>query len=370
LRQIIARLFTYLMKSRTWVAVIILTILIKWASWYPGWVEQNYSRGIYPAIAKLQRILFGWIPFSIGDLFYAFIVLIFIYKIGRFFGLLFKRKLTRHYFKTALQQTFFIALFMYVLFNLLWGLNYNRKGIAHQLKLEVKKYDINDLDTLTTIIQQRVNYYANFVNKVQRDSFNNKKRLFNTAAAAYKEAAKQYSFLAYSSKSIKPSLFSYLGNYLGFQGYYNPFSGEAQVNTTVPRFLEPFVTTHEIAHQLGYGRENEANFVGFLACKAYDNNAFRYSVYYDLYNYSIGEIFRQDTTLGKKFQQQLHPQVLKDRQEFRDFYKKYKNPIEPIIMWGYGEFLKANNQPAGKRSYNEVVAWLIAYYKKFGTASL
>jgi hypothetical protein len=39
-------------------------------------------------------------------------------------------------------------------------------------------------------------------------------------------------------------------------------------------------------------------------------------------------------------------------------------------MWGYGEFLKANNQPAGKRSYNEVVAWLIAYYKKFGTASL
>jgi hypothetical protein len=358
------------MKSRTWVGVIILTIFIKWASWYPGWVEVNYSRGAYPAIAKLQRILFGWIPFSIGDLFYAFVILIFIYKIGRFFGLLFKKKLTRHYFKTALLQSFFIALFMYVLFNLFWGLNYNRKGIADQLKLEVKKYEMADLDTLTTIIQQRVNYYATFVTVAQRDSFDTKKRLFTSAAAAYKEAARQYSFLSYTPRSIKPSIFSYLGNYLGFQGYYNPFSGEAQVNTTVPRFLEPFVTTHEIAHQLGYGRENEANFVGYLACKAYDNNAFRYSVYYDLYNYAVGEVFRRDTTKGKNFQQQLHPQVLKDQQEFRDFYKRYKNPIEPIIMWGYGEFLKANNQPAGKRSYNEVVAWLIAYYKKFGTAAL
>ena len=58
------------------------------------------------------------------------------------------------------------------------------------------------------------------------------------------------------------------------------------------------------------------------------------------------------------------------KKEFRDFYKKYNNPIEDLVMWGYGHFLKANNQPAGKRSYNEVVTWLIAYYKKFGIEAL
>ncbi len=358
------------MKSRWWVLLIILTILIKWASWYPGWVEKNYSLGIYPVIAKIQRFLFGWIPFSIGDLFYCFLGIVLLYKTGRFFGLLFRRKLTRKYFIAALQQGIFIMLFLYVFFNLLWGLNYNRKGIAHQLQLDVKPYSIADLDTLTSTLQQRVNHYATFVTEAQRDSFNRKKRLFAGANEAYKEAAKQYSFLKYTPKSIKPSLFSYLGNYLGFQGYYNPFSGEGQVNTTVPRFLEPFVTTHEIAHQLGYGKENEANFVGYLACRSYDNHAFRYSVYYDMYNYAVGEVFRRDTVLGNKFQDDLHPQVRSDQKEFRDFYKRYKNPIEPIIMWGYGEFLKANNQPAGKRSYNEVVAWLIAYYKKFGREAL
>jgi hypothetical protein len=257
-----------------------------------------------------------------------------------------------------------------VFFNLFWGLNYNRKGIAHQLGLDVKQYSLADLDTLTTVIQDRVNHYAAFVSEAQRDSFDKKRMLFNTAAEAFDEVGKQYSFLKYKTRSIKPSLYSYLGNYLGFQGYYNPFSGEAQVNTTVPRFLEPFVTTHEIAHQLGYSKENEANFVGFLACRAYDNNAFRYSVYYDMYRYAVGEIYLRDTALARSYQQKAHPQVLKDQKEFRDFYLRYKNPIEPIIMWGYGQFLKANNQPAGKRSYNEVVIWLIAYYKKFGKEAL
>lgn len=370
MQQFLARLFTRLMKIWSWVLLIVFTILIKWVSWYPGWVERNYSLGVYPVIAKLQRFLFGWLPFSIGDLFYAFLVLVILYKAFKFLRLLFQKKLNRRHFVVALQQGIFILLFMYVFFNLLWGLNYNRQGIAYQLGLTVKPYTLADVDTLTTVMQSRVNYYAGFVTEAQRDSFDQKKRLFNSAVGAYDEVAKKYSFLKYSPKSIKPSLFSYLGNYLGFQGYYNPFSGEGQVNTTVPRFLEPYVTTHEMAHQLGYGKENEANFVGFLACRAYNSNAFRYSIYYDMYNYSVGEVYLRDTALAKSFQLKADPQVIKDQKEFRDFYRRYRNPIEPIVMWGYGHFLKANNQPAGKRSYNEVVAWLIAYYKKFGVDAL
>lgn len=370
MQKFLSRLFARLMKSWSWVLLIVLTILIKWASWYPGWVERNYSQGIYPVIAKVQRFLFGWISFSVGDLFYGFLTVVILYKVFKFFRLLFNKQLNRQYFKAAMQQGIFIFLFLYVFFNLLWGLNYNRRGIAYQLQLEVKPYTVGDLDTLTNIIQSRANYYAGFVTEVQRDSFDKKSRLFSTAVEAFKEVAKTYPFLTYHPRSIKPSFYSYLGNYLGFQGYYNPFSGEGQVNTTVPRFLEPFVTTHEMAHQLGYGKENEANFVGYLACRSFNSNVFRYSVYYDMYNYSLGELARRDTSLAKSYQRTAHPQILKDQKEFRDFYRRYKNPVEPVVMWGYGHFLKANNQPAGKRSYNEVVAWLIAYYKKFGTAAL
>jgi hypothetical protein len=358
------------MKIWNWVLIILLTILIKWASLYPNWVEKNYSNGLYPIISKIQRFLFGWIPFSVGDVFYGFLNLVIIIKTVQFIRFLIKKKVNRQYFKAGFQQLIFFFLFIYVFFYLFWGLNYNRKGIALQLGLTVKQYSLSDLDTLTTVLQNKANYYASFVTESQRDSFNKKSRLFNSAADAYKVVAQKFPFLQYSNKSIKPSLFSYLGNYLGFQGYYNPFSGEAQINTTVPRFLEPYVTTHEIAHQIGYGKENEANFVGFLACREYDSRAFRYSAYFDMFNYAIGEIYRRDTALARSFQEKAHPQIKKDQKEYRDFYRKYRNPIEPVIMWGYSYFLKANNQPAGKRSYNEVVAWLIAYYKKFGTEAL
>ena len=370
MQQFLARLFGRLMKSWSWVFIIVLTILIKWVSWYPGWVERNYSTGVYPIISRAQRFLFGWVPFSIGDLFYAFLVIVVLYKTFQLVNTIIRHRITRKYFVAGLQQIIFFFLFMYVFFNLLWGLNYNRQGIAYQLKLDVRSYSLADLDTLTTVMENRLNYYSGLVTEAQRDSFNRKNRLFNAACHAYEMVEKKYSFLQYAPTSIKPSMFSYVGNYLGFQGYYNPFSGEGQVNTTVPRFLEPFVTTHEMAHQLGYGKENEANFVGFLACRAYNNNAFRYSVYFDMYNYAIGEVFRRDTALAKSFQQKAHPQVIIDQKEFRDFYRKYRNPIEPIIMWGYGHFLKANNQPGGKQTYNEVVAWLIAYYKKFGIEAL
>ncbi len=358
------------MKSWSWVLLVTATILIKWVSLYPAWVETNYTYGIYPLISRVQRFLFGWIPFSIGDLFYGFLILIILFRVFKFFRLLFQKKLTRKYFVLALQQSIFIVLFVYVFFNLLWGLNYNRLGISNQLNMQVKKYSLADLDTLTNLLQGRLNEYAVLVTPAQRDSFNRKKLLFRESKEAYRQAARQFPFLAYQPSSIKPSLFSYAGNYLGFQGYYNPFSGEGQVNTTIPKAIEPFVTTHEIAHQLGYAKENEANFVAFLACRYSSSPVLKYSVYFDMYNYAIRELRRRDSALAASSQQRLHPQAIMDFREYYAFLHKYRNPIEPVIMWAYGHYLKANNQPAGKETYNEVVAWLIAYYKKFGYESL
>src|SRR4030095_5917573 len=163
------------MKSWSWVLLIVLTILIKWVSWYPGWVERNYSQGVYPWIAKLQRFLFGWIPLSVGDLFYGLLIIVILLKTFKLFRTIFRRQFSRRYLITGLQQIIFFVLFLYVFFNLLWGLNYNRRGIAYQLNLDVKPYSIADLDTLTTIMQERVNYYAGYVTPAQRDSFDRKK---------------------------------------------------------------------------------------------------------------------------------------------------------------------------------------------------
>jgi hypothetical protein len=358
------------MKAWSWILLIISAILVKFASTQQVWVEENYSNGLYPIISKIQRSIFGWIPFSIGDLFYAFLVFVIIYKTVQFIRYIIKKKVNRQYLLSGLKQWIFFFLFVYVFFYGLWGLNYSRKGVSYQLNLEVKQYSTSDIDTVAGIIQQRLNFYATNIDLKQRDSFNKKKILFEKAAEAYLYANNTYPFLSYDAQSIKPSLFSYLGNYFGFQGYYNPFSGEAQVNTTIPRFLEPFVSAHEVAHQVGYAKENEANFVAYLACKAYPNNTYRYSMYFDMYLYVITELDNRDSILAKAYRDKLHPQAKKDIDEYRSFLKKYRNQVEPVISWIYDGYLQANDQPEGKRTYNMVVAYLIAYYKKFGKEAL
>jgi hypothetical protein len=142
------------------------------------------------------------------------------------------------------------------------------------------------------------------------------------------------------------------------------------VNTTVPLFVQPFTTCHEIGHQLGYAKENEANFAGYLSAKSSKDAMFRYSVYFDLYSYARYYLYAQDSVIAKQLDAQLPPGFKADHRELRQFIKKYRNPIEVIIDHLYGQYLKANEQPGGKLSYNEVVAWLVAYYKKFGASAI
>lgn len=368
--QIPGSILNKLMKAWSWVTLILLVVTIKFSSLFSGVIERYYSDGIYPVVSKIQRFLFGWIPFSLGDLLYTFMVLFILVKIWRLIRALAQRKFGRQYFLTGLRQLLFFVLLVYVLFYLLWGLNYSRRGIARQLNLKMTTYTIGELDTLTNALEARLNVYAKQVTPDQRDSFNKKKNLFREANEAYRIARNYYSFLSYQPRSIKPSIYSYAGNVLGFEGYYNPFSGEAQVNTTIPVFEQPFVACHEIGHQVGYGKENEANFAGFLACRLHPSPAFRYSVYFDMYSYAIDEFYRVDSVKAKIYIDSLDPQVKKDFKELRAFFKKYKNPVEPIITWLYGKYLQANNQPAGKRTYSEVIAFLIAYQRKYGVASL
>ncbi|MGC4034359.1 MAG: DUF3810 domain-containing protein [Chitinophagaceae bacterium] len=370
MNQFLPGIYQRIRKHWGWLLLVALAVFIHLFSGYPTLVERYYTYGVYPVISSVQRFLFGWLPFSVGDLFYAFVVIFLIVRFARLLKTIFKRKATRQYVWIALRKIAFFCLSVYVLFNLLWGLNYSRVGIATQLGLNMQKYSVEELDTLTAVLQTRLNDYVRIANDGQRGLLKKKRNLFDGSYIAYQKASATYPFLNYSPKSIKPSMFSYVGNILGFTGYYNPFSGEAQVNTTVPVFLQPFIACHEIGHQLGYGKENEANFSGFLACRSQLSPIFRYSVYFDMYNYTIGELYRKDSIAAKHFVDGLDPLVKKDFREVREFFNRYQNPIEPIISWMYSGYLKANRQPAGKETYSQVVAFLIAYQKKFGKESL
>jgi hypothetical protein len=346
------------------VYLIIIALAIKLVSLRTDWIEKYYSTGIYPRIAKIQRLITGSIPFSIGDILYGIWMIMLILFVFRFIRDLVTARLERGYFWLATAKNFTKLLWIYIFFNLLWGLNYNRYGIADQLGLKEEKYGKEEVMQLTQELIAKVN--ASRLEMGDSFQYPSRTAIYDSVAKAYSELSVQYPYLKYENRSVKSSLYGKLGNKFGFLGYYNPFSGEAQLNVRIPDFLLPFVATHEVAHQLGYAYENEANFVGYLASTTAKQPMFHYSVYFDLFMYANGELAQYDSAQAKNNYKQFDTLVRRDVRELREYYKLNKNPFEPIIRMLYGEFLKINNQPKGINSYNEVVGALLAYRRKFG----
>ena len=352
-------------KKCLWIIAFLLIILIKIFSANSLRVETIYSSKFYFHFSKLLRFLFGWIPFSLGDVLYFLVGSWLLWKIFKNVRLLLKKQLTWKITLKKLLKLFLIFAFIYIIFNIFWGINYDRKGIAYQLDLKHLKYDTSDLKMLQKLLLEKVNASKIAVLR-NHEQYPSKKMLIRKAQKSYEEAQKLYPFLEYKNLSAKPSLYGTPGDYLGFTGYYNPFTGEAQINTTVPEFLQPYIATHEMAHQLGYAKENAANFVGYLAAVNSHDTLFHYSTYFDLFIYANREVYYFDSLSSRLALQQLVPEVKEDIRELRKFNEAHQSLLEPAITWIYGNYLKLNKQPQGMHTYNAVVGMLIAYYKKYG----
>lgn len=364
------RLIGAFRKRWGWVVLIVFALVIRLFAMNAEQVEVYYSQGIYPFISSLLRGALNWLPLSVGDLLYGLVAL---YGIGKAISMI-KRVIagshTPTYWLAGLRNICFAVIVVYVVFNLCWGLNYNRLGIGHQLKLQPSLVSQTEIDTLTVHLLKQANRYSGLVGRTTRQQFKQKEKLFNRAESEVQQASLRYPFLEAKLGAVKPSIYSYLGNYLGFQGYYNPFTGEGQVNTTIPVFLRPFVATHEIAHQLGYAKESEANFVGFLVCKDAQEPLFRYAAYLDMYLYAHSILYKVDSARANQIRMERNKQVQADIQELKSFYQQYQTPLEEFVMQGYDFFLQANEQPQGKQSYSQVLRWLMAWVRKEGWEAL
>ena len=328
-------------------------------------VENGYSTRFYVPVSHFLRYIFGWLPFSLGDILYGCFFIWLLSKLIKGVVFLFQKKKGKVFWKDKIERAFLGLCILYIIFNILWGINYNREGIAKQLGLKMEWYNTAELESMNAMLLQKVNASKQSIIDLQ-EPYPTNKQLFLMVQNAYKNIDEKYPFLEYKPVSLKSSIWGWIGNYSGFSGYYNPFTGEAQVNTSIPKFSQPYTACHEVAHQLGYAKEMEANFVGYLAASASSDTLFKYSVYLDLFTYANRNLFAIDSVAAKNYSKQLSEPVLADIKEWIAFSRSHQTPLEPVIRWLYGKYLEGNKQPQGIYSYDEVTGFLIAYYKKFG----
>jgi hypothetical protein len=150
---------------------------------------------------------------------------------------------------------------------------------------------------------------------------------------------------------------------MGFGGYLNPFTNEAQVNYLLPRYSSPMTTSHEMAHQIGFASESECNFIGFLATIKNDNLYIKYSGYSFALRYCLYNWQRRDDVIFKRLLKTIHPGILKNYKETDDFWNQYESLIDKGFHVFYDNFLKINQQKDGIDSYSKFVDLMVNYYK-------
>lgn len=336
--------------------LILQIILVGVASRFPNWIESNYSKGVYPVISGFLRRIIGWIPVSIGDILYGIVILI----ILRWIWLLIETHISP--FRSHLYSLGAFLSIVFFIFHLFWGLNYYRLPLKDRLGIETLKYTPEQLIQATNQHIANINIIHKRI--VQNDSLvvevpYKRRKMYKMSSVVFKQLYIDSLDLHFSKRSIKSSLLSLPLSYMGFSGYLNPFTGEAQVNRKIPKTSFPVTACHEMAHQLGYAPESEANYIGYLACVNSKDDYFKYSGELLAVNHLLYSLAQYDKELYKETLQKLNPGILKDKQITHDFWDSFHNPLQPFFKKTYDTYLKANSQKQGIKSYNAMVGYLI-----------
>ena len=340
------------------IQLIVLNIFKK----NPEWVEYYYTNTFYFHTSQVLRFTFGKFPFSVGDILYTFIIAYVIFKIF----ILFKNKngIKKLIFQLS-QLLIKVVIVFFLIFNILWGFNNYRIPLNQQLNIDTQ-YTQEELLNITSRLIEKANRLQIQINS---DSTQPVKINYPTnkilvdAQKGVRQLNSDLNWKEFKNNSLKKSFLSLPLTYMGFSGYLNPFTNEAQVNYKIPKIGMIVTATHETAHQMGIAKESEANLIGYLGALKQQDILYQYAATIYALRFCLSTLERNSYSNLNQFTSKISEGVLFNLNESQLFWSQYKGPSNTFFKMFYGNFLKATNQKEGIYSYNRFVDLLINYHK-------
>ncbi len=339
---------------------LITHIISSVSSRFADFVARYIGSAVRFVLAKLT----GWIPFSLAEM--LIILSPVLLGVLIFFAVRAVRSTKKHAYLRYMCFLLAIITTLYSLFVFTIGTAYKGTTLYEKLGVEKPRYeDSGDLVALSEYLRDRANECAGkIVFDENRGSIMpyGRDELNDLLSDACIKASEKYSFIAPLRSRFKDVMLSEPMTYTHISGVYSYFTGEANININFPDYTIPFTAAHEMAHQRGIAREEEANFVAYLICMESDDNYIRYSAYVSLLEYVQNSLYKADKTAYAELYRSLGEDIIIEYEAYDAFFAAYRKSVASNVSGTINDtYLKSQGQKAGTMSYSLVVGLAIAY---------
>ena len=256
-----------------------------------------------------------------------------------------------------------LALTIYAGFCALWGVYYYGDDFAAQSGVKQEVVSTEQLTLVTAYFAGLANTYAE---QVPRDVLGicaiDRDAVLERSGELYAPLEQDFACLAGAPLRAKPVKLSRLMSYLDFTGFFFPFTGEANVNMDFPSAFFPATVAHELAHQRGVAKEQEANFVAVLACLRSGDPEYVYSAALLAYTHLSNALSGADREAWGQIDTALADPVRTDIETSRTYWQRFETPVQEVSNTVYESFLQSYDQTLGLKSYGACVDLLVNYY--------
>lgn len=335
----------------------------------PGFAEW-YTTHVYIWIVGIYGRVCGVVPFSVVEI--GMYVMI---AAGLWYVISHARQ-----WRQVLAAVFSFVSVLLFLYTVNCGINYYRIPFSSYLDLEVRESSVEELAELCRELVIQVNEAAKLAERSgsldgvelqagqmeesAHFTYGNQMAVARAGQEAMEGLGQQYEQLAGFYPRPKPVLVSWILSVQQLSGIYSPFTVEANYNWQMTGYNIPHTVCHELSHLKGFMREDEANFIGYLACIGSTDEFFRYSGYLTGWVYAGNALARQDWELFNQFHNQLCPQALADLQANNVYWEQYEGEIAEAANQVNDAYLKINSQTDGVKSYGRMVDLMLAYRRR------
>lgn len=360
------------LKKSTWImlALMVGMILLNLLAWCNSAFSNWYAEFCFPHLSRVFSHLYGWIPFSVGEVWIAIAILIGVgglisYPIcmiickGKRKGISFLFGRIYGWIVTAIFVTETCCCFLL----------YHATPFA-QRYYQARTFTGQDLLALYSELIDTANELAPQVARDADGYFVLQDDLVETAHAAMQKLGETYPQFRGSYPLPKPIHASYLMSQMNLTGIYFPFTLESNYNRDMLDINLPNTVCHEFTHLRGTIQEDEAGFLAYLACIQSDSIDFQYSGVISALEYVQNAVWMHDITGADAASDRLSEAARHDMYTFLpDGYWEEKQETIPVIVAtktvqeattnAMDTTLKLNGVDDGTQSYSRIVTLLL-----------